>query len=85
MIRHESLGNGFLASKSLHNLIRAGQISFAGNSKLKIYGTIGCETGKRMKSVNRVFFSSIKEAAAAGYRPCGNCMRSQYLLWKQQD
>ncbi|HTE27132.1 Ada metal-binding domain-containing protein [Flavitalea sp.] len=84
MITHAALGTGFLASRSLFNLIRAGEICFAGNSSLKIYGTIGCKTGKRMKVANRVFFKSIKEATAAGYRPCGNCMKRQYLIWKKQ-
>jgi methylphosphotriester-DNA--protein-cysteine methyltransferase len=85
MITHESLGTEFIARRSLVNLIRVGKINFAGNSKLKIYGTIECKTGKRMKKANRVFFKSIHQAIAAGYRPCGNCLRTQYLLWKQQD
>jgi methylphosphotriester-DNA--protein-cysteine methyltransferase len=85
MITHESLGTGFLAARLLLNLIRAGQVSFAGNSRLKIYGTMECKTGKRMKAANRVFFKSKREAVYAGYRPCGNCMRSQYLLWKEKN
>lgn len=55
---------------------------FAGNRHLKIYGTLHCKSGKRMKKENRVFFQSEKEAMEAGYRPCGHCMNSAYKKWK---
>ena len=35
-----------------------------------------------MKRANRVFFDSEKEARDNGYRPCGNCMRAEYNMWK---
>ena len=35
-----------------------------------------------MKKENRVFFTSEKEAIAQGYRPCGHCLRSKYVDWK---
>jgi len=63
-------------------LIDNGQIAFAGNVRLEIYGTLGCPSGKRMKSQNRVFFVSEDEAIAAGFRPCGHCMRAAYTRWK---
>ncbi|MEP1096910.1 MAG: Ada metal-binding domain-containing protein [Cyclobacteriaceae bacterium] len=62
--------------------IKNGEIVFAGNSKLKIYGRLGCSSGKRMKVKNRVFFDSEAEAIQLGYRPCGNCMRKAYQKWK---
>jgi hypothetical protein len=83
MITHNELGTGFLASKSLHTLIRTKEICLAGNKRLRIYGTIGCKAGKRMKTGNRVFFGSAAEAILAGYRPCGACLKSQYLIWKK--
>jgi len=63
-------------------LIRSGAIRFAGNNRLKIYGTLRCSSGRRMKDDNRVFFSSEAEARAAGFRPCGNCLKHVYRLWK---
>ncbi|MGD1841975.1 MAG: Ada metal-binding domain-containing protein [Thermonemataceae bacterium] len=56
----------------------------AGNKKLKIFGTLQCSSGKRMKSEHRVFFSSVVEAKAYGFRPCGHCMRASYNQWKNE-
>ncbi len=59
--------------------------TFGGNSKLKIYGRLDCLSalstirkfpGSYEKS--RVFFTDEKTALAAGYRPCGNCLREKY-------
>ncbi|WP_293932087.1 Ada metal-binding domain-containing protein [Sphingobacterium sp. UBA6645] len=72
-----------LTDKELHAAIRGGNIQFAGNTKLKIYGLLSCSSGKRMKRANRVFFETAEEALAKGYRPCGNCMCSSYQNWKQ--
>ena len=55
---------------------------FGGNKKLKIYGTLHCASGKRLKRENRVFFSSEKEALENSFRPCAHCMRKQYQNWK---
>jgi methylphosphotriester-DNA--protein-cysteine methyltransferase len=62
--------------------VRAGEIRLAGNSKLKIYGTLNCVSGKRMNRINRVFFSSEDEAVRKGFRPCGRCMPVAYRLWR---
>lgn len=58
---------------------------FGGNSKLKIYGRLDCPTAlstiKRFPGSYekcRVFFADEKTALAAGYRPCGNCLREKY-------
>lgn len=37
-----------------------------------------------MKIENRVFFQSAEEAINLGYRPCGNCLRLEYLKWKNK-
>ena len=59
--------------------------TFGGNGKLKIYGRLDCPSalstirrfpGSYEKS--RVFFADEKTALAAGYRPCGNCLREKY-------
>ena len=74
MIRHSDISDSDLRSK-----IRKNEIPFGGNSKLKIYGVLGCASGKRMKRENRVFFTSEQEAKQNNYRPCGHCMTDEYL------
>ena len=71
-----------LTRRTLKLLIDRGEIRLGGNSKLKIYGTLSCKSGKRMKIENRVFFRSEREAINEGYRPCGHCLKTKYLRWK---
>ena len=77
MIKHSQTGQRLLIDK-----IKRKEICFAGNSKLKIYGTLHCKSGKRMKKENRVFFHSQSEAINLTYRPCGHCMKDEYKRWK---
>ena len=70
MIRHSEISNEALKRK-----IKEKKICLGGNIKLKIYGRLNCTSGKRMKKINRVFFTSIEEAIQQGFRPCGHCMR----------
>ncbi|HEY3404460.1 MAG TPA: Ada metal-binding domain-containing protein [Ohtaekwangia sp.] len=76
MIFHQDINDS-----QLRSLIRKGVIVFAGNRKLRIYGTLTCKSGKRMKKHNRVFFGNASEAWAKGYRPCGHCMKLEYRKW----
>ena len=60
--------------------------TLGGNSKDKLYGKLTCRSarnalGKGYESI-RVFFADEETAIAAGYRPCGNCMRDKYREWK---
>lgn len=71
--------------KCIRSLIKSGEILWAANRQLKIYGTLNCKSGKRMAIQNRVFFSSEAEAIANGYRPCGHCMKEKYKLWKSNN
>lgn len=71
-----------ISDNNLRKKIRKNEICFGGNKNLEIYGTLHCQSGKRMKKENRVFFISEKEAIDKGYRPCGHCMRSKYKKWK---
>ena len=71
MIAHTALSD-----KKLTSLIKNRGIILAGNSQLKIFGTLRCSSGKRMKKENRVFFTSEKEAIQNKFRPCGHCMKS---------
>ena len=77
LIKHVEITN-----IKLTRLIRSKNIRFGGNVKLKIYGTLHCKSGKRMKRENRIFFSTAKEAKYNGYRPCGHCLKNDYLIWK---
>lgn len=80
MIRHKDIDQ-----TKLIGLIKEEKLQLGGNQNLKIYGTLTCKSGKRMLKKNRVFFESEEEALAQGYRPCGHCMRKDYLLWKARN
>ncbi len=67
---------------ALHQKIKQKEVVYGGNQKLKIYGTLKCRSGKRMKKQNRVFFKTIEEAKELGFRPCGHCLRDEYKTWK---
>jgi len=83
MLHHLELGNTiFSRRRKLKSLIAKDEITLGGNKQLKIYGTLQCKSGKRMKIQNRVFFVSKEEAINQGYRPCGHCMKSEYQKWK---
>ncbi|MEJ0054914.1 MAG: Ada metal-binding domain-containing protein [Bacteroidota bacterium] len=77
MIRHQ-----YITTNELHRLLKDGEIAFAGNHRLKIYGLLNCRSGKRMKRGHRVFFKDEAEAISSGFRPCGHCMRESYLSWR---
>lgn len=60
---------------------------FGGHRKLKIYGKLDCPSALRHIAAghyvqHRVFFADEETALAAGYRPCGVCMKEHYSLWK---
>jgi len=59
---------------------------FGGNRCLKIYGRLDCPSALRALprgyARRRVFFADEATAIAAGYRPCGVCMRAEYRRWK---
>ncbi|MEM9647009.1 MAG: Ada metal-binding domain-containing protein [Bacteroidota bacterium] len=76
------ISHAALSPTELFHLLKQGDIKWAGNRKLKIYGTLKCKSGKRMKKENRVFFNSEEDAIANGYRPCGHCIREAYRSWK---
>ena len=80
MLRHIDI-----LSFEWRRLIRSHQIQFGGNSKLKIYGTLACVSGKRMKRENRVFFNNELEALTNGYRPCAHCLNNKYKEWIRKN
>lgn len=77
MLKHTDI-----SKETLLHLIRKRQVTMAGNRKLKIYGTLKCSSGKRMKKENRLFFANANEAIQAGFRPCGHCLKGEYQRWK---
>ena len=53
----------------------------------RIYGRLDCPSALRALArggytANRVFFADEAAAVAAGYRPCGICLRPAYAAWK---
>ena len=64
--------------------------TMGGHRKLKIYGQLDCPSALRYIAKghyveHRVFFADEETAIAAGYRPCGICMKSQYNEWKKNQ
>lgn len=54
----------------------------------RIYGRLDCPSVLRAIAKggyveHRVFFADEQAAIAAGYRPCGKCMKEQYAKWKK--
>ena len=86
MYFHFQLGNSsFGRKRKLHFLLKTGQITLAGNRKLKIYGTLQCRSGKRMLLQNRVFFANEAEALKHNFRPCAHCLPAAYRKWKDRN
>ena len=60
--------------------------ALGGNRALRIYGRLDCPSAVRALARgyarHRVFFADTATAVAAGYRPCGMCLRSEYAVWK---
>lgn len=62
--------------------------TLGGNKRLKIYGRLDCSSANRFVKLGtyqkvRVFFKDEATAIAAGYRPCGCCMKEKYKRWKE--
>ena len=73
MFRHDKT-----EANDVRRLIRSGEVTLAGNGRLKIYGKLDCKSGKRMQRKHRVFFKDAGDAERYGYRPCGHCMKVEY-------
>lgn len=60
--------------------------TFGGNRRRRIFGRLDCPSARRALpngyAAHRVFFADEATAHAAGYRPCGTCMRAQYRAWR---
>jgi methylphosphotriester-DNA--protein-cysteine methyltransferase len=63
--------------------------SLGGHRGTKVYGRLDCPTALRWIAKghyvqHRVFFTDEQDAIAAGYRPCGHCLRPQYRQWVRE-
>lgn len=64
--------------------------TLGGHKKLKIYGRLDCPSALRYIEKgqyvqHRVFFEDEETAIAAGYRPCGVCMKEAYKKWRESQ
>lgn len=63
---------------------------YGGHTGTKVYGRMDCSAAMRalkgpLRNVyiqHRVFFKDEETALAAGFRPCGACLREKYKQWK---
>ena len=60
-----------------------------GHRRTKVYGRLDCPTAlhwiaKGQYVQHRVFFADEADALAAGYRPCGHCLRPEYRRWQAE-
>lgn len=63
---------------------------YGGHTRTKVYGCMDCPAVMRalngpLRDVyiqHRVFFKGEATALAAGFRPCGACLREKYKQWK---
>lgn len=68
----------------------ATQGTLGGVRNRKVYGELTCPSALRAIAKggpygkHRVFFADEATAVAAGYRPCGTCMRKKYDAWKRR-
>lgn len=63
--------------------------TLGGHRRQRIYGRLDCRAALRAIARGgyvgqRVFFADETTARAAGYRPCGVCLREQYRAWKNE-
>lgn len=61
--------------------------TLGGHRRGRIYGRLDCPSALRAIArggyvEHRVFFADEETAIAAGYRPCGTCLREKYREWK---
>ncbi len=67
----------------------AHQGTLGGHRRRRVYGRLDCPTALSLirrgmfRVDQRVFFATEADAVAAGYRPCGSCLRDGYREWRQ--
>ena len=62
--------------------------TLGGHRRTRVYGRLDCPVALSLIARgfdvgrHRVFFADEETAIAAGYRPCGACLREEYRRWK---
>jgi len=79
LIEHDQIDD-----RALRSLIRQRVIILAGHRKNRIFGRLDCRQGKGMLRSNRVFFANAAQAKERGFRPCGRCLRAEFMSWRAQ-
>jgi methylphosphotriester-DNA--protein-cysteine methyltransferase len=64
--------------------------TLGGHRKTRIYGRLDCRAARAAIArggyvKHRVFFANVKDAVAAGYRPCAVCLPDAYSRWKARE
>jgi methylphosphotriester-DNA--protein-cysteine methyltransferase len=59
-----------------------------GHARTRVYGRMDCPVAlsllrRGFQPRHRVFFADEAVAIAAGFRPCGACLREKYQEWKR--
>ena len=62
--------------------------TLGGHRRSRVFGRLDCpvalsNVARGRGIAHRVFFADREAAVAAGYRPCGACLREEYRAWKQ--
>ena len=76
-----------LTDAKRHQYLSKETATYGGHLKQKIYGRFDCPSAnsyiaKGQYVQQRIFFADEKTAVAAGFRPCGTCMKEKYKIWK---
>lgn len=63
--------------------------TLGGYRRRRIYGRLDCPSALRALAqggyaAQRVFFANEETAIAAGYRPCGSCLRVEHARWRAE-
>lgn len=61
--------------------------TLGGHRRTRVYGRLDCPVALSLIARGfdmryRVFFADEATAIAAGYRPCGACLREEYRRWR---
>ena len=64
--------------------------SLGGHAGTRVYGRLDCPNAlsflrRGFEPRHRVFFADEPTAIAAGFRPCGACLRERYRQWKAAE
>jgi len=62
--------------------------ALGGHGRTKVYGTMDCPVAMSLlrrgfEPSHLVFFADEETAIAAGFRPCGACLRERYAAWRR--